>query len=1019
MKLQSKQAPADQAARDRFVTELDHNFSVLAPAGVGKTKSLVDRVVAIATSPQAAEWLPRLVVVTYTKKAADEMYQRARNAIIEQRVGLPILTQFNHAFFGTLHSFCVRLLRTHGHLCGLPSQFEPVEDDEELWREFVSQTDRLAPRLPPAQVAQILRLVEVDKLLALAHALPTDALRAEFPPLPPPPVPELKWVLGFTGKKSTPDTILRSQRAAREWQEAWTGGQDFAPLPDSQSSAKEFATCWENAFVPLRTWMGQATLRVATDLAVAYQAYRHQRGALTFDDQISLAWDLVRDPLAGRRLREEGFRIILDEAQDTDPAQFNILLELARPPSVRGLWMESDGAPPEPGRYCMVGDPQQSIYGDRADLAHYTAVREKLAGAGAADELVFTVTFRCDQAIIRAVNDLVQPMFTRTDGQVTYHPLTARPGAGPGQVLRWTPAKTPDGLKGVEPVTLHEARQLAAWLKELGPTGLGAGSWSEVAVLAPRTRWLQTLSHALQEAGLLPQVHSERSVQADDPAYAWATALLHVLAQPGDGFEVIGVLREIYGLSDEALAWYAQGDGAVWNLTSPPPPGGEVANVLRALGTLHAAVQNLPVREAARQAFAQTTLRARLAAVPGIGDDLELRLESLLVQASQAEADGLSLSEFAEQLRDGMETGVPARPVQHDAIQLLTCHKAKGLQWEVVVLPLMYRPISPLNKYPVLLRTRPGLEPQVAFSSRDVGDATDQVNLKSRQEMQRLLYVALTRAKRTLVLADDYALFKAKKANRSFADLLGMMDPEGKAVFHEAWNQLNETPAPLELPAPPTAKPTLTPWNPLTDTDLAAAQKQAQDVAHRVLPYQLGEAQARTERALAEPEGARSEGAEAARAYGIWWHETIENLDWRGGPAVWAGAWKTGLAGCPDAARGEREGHALFASDTAQRLAKPGLVLHREMPILWRRSAQECVEGIMDLAAWDPERKRWLIVDWKTNVIGPDGHEHLRAMYEPQLRAYAEALHEITGASVEAGVHSTVTGGWVPCMEIP
>ncbi len=65
--------PADQAERTRFTSELDRNFSVLAPAGVGKTKSLVDRVVAIATSPQASEWLPRLVVVTYTKKAADEM----------------------------------------------------------------------------------------------------------------------------------------------------------------------------------------------------------------------------------------------------------------------------------------------------------------------------------------------------------------------------------------------------------------------------------------------------------------------------------------------------------------------------------------------------------------------------------------------------------------------------------------------------------------------------------------------------------------------------------------------------------------------------------------------------------------------------------------------------------------------------------------------------------------------------------------------------------------------------------
>ena len=1009
--------PADQAARDRFINELDHNFSVLAPAGVGKTKSLVDRVVAIATSPHAAEWLPRLVVVTYTKKAADEMYQRARNAIIEKRVGLPILNQFNHAFFGTLHSFCVRLLRTHGHLCGLPAQFEPVEDDEELWQDFIRQTDRLAPRLPPEQLAQVLRLVELNKILALARELPTDMLSANFGPLPNPPLPNLTAVLGFTGKKNTSETILRSQRAVREWQEAWWQSRSFAPIPVSLSSAKDFMMCWENAFSALRSWMGQATLRVAVELARAYQIYRHQRGALTFDDQVSLAWNLVRDPVAGRRLREEGFRIILDEAQDTDPLQFSILLELARPPTVSKPLTESAGLPPEPGRFCMVGDPQQSIYGKRADLSFYTNVRNHLAKSGATDELVFTVTFRCDQAIIRAVNDLVRPMFEGTEGQVAYHELKARPAAGPGQVMRWEPEKPPEGMKGVEAFTLHEAHQLAAWLKRVGPAGLGAASWAQVAILAPRTRWLQTLAHALQLAGLLPQVHSERSVMADDPVYAWVTALLHVLARPDDGFELVGVLREIYGLSDEALADYAQGDGAKWDLRNPAVPTSEVTHVLHALGKLYKTVQRLPVREAARQAMEQTALRDRLASLPGLVG-VDAALDALLVQAGKAEADGLSLAEFAEQLRDDMETAVPARPVQADAIQLLTCHKAKGLQWDAVVLPLTFRPISPINEYPVLLRTRSGDEPQVAFSSSDLGDAADLTELKTRQEMQRLLYVALTRAKHTLVLTDDHALFRAKKANRSFADLLGMMDVDGFPLFTPAWNALDDTLIPGPPPVPPAPPPAVARLTPLSLEDLEVAYDQAKNVAQRVLPYQLGEAMTRTERTLAEPETERSAGAEAARAYGIWWHETLEKLDWQKGPVEWKNFMYYFEEYEFDAQRATREGKLLFASALAQRLKNPKLVIHREMPILWHRSEGECVEGIMDLAAWDPERKHWLIVDWKTNVIGPDGHEHLRAMYEPQLRAYAEALHEITGASVEAGVHSTVTGGWIPCADL-
>jgi len=109
----------------------------------------------------------------------------------------------------------------------------------------------------------------------------------------------------------------------------------------------------------------------------------------------------------------------------------------------------------------------------------------------------------------------------------------------------------------------------------------------------------------------------------------------------------------------------------------------------------------------------------------------------------------------------------------------------------------------------------------------------------------------------------------------------------------------------------------------------------------------------------------------------------------------------------------------VFCSDLARRLSAPGLVLHREMPVLWRRSGRECVEGIMDLAAWDPQHQRWLVVDWKTNRVDETGHPHLRDIYEPQLHAYAGALHEISGAPVEAGVHATATGGWVPCANLP
>ena len=118
--------PRDQSARRRFAEELDRNFSVVASAGSGKTRAITKRIVQIAEAKNALEMLPQLVVVTYTNRAADEMQQRARQQILGASVSKnpEVSEAFNRAFFGTIHSFCMKLLATHGHHLGLPQNLE-------------------------------------------------------------------------------------------------------------------------------------------------------------------------------------------------------------------------------------------------------------------------------------------------------------------------------------------------------------------------------------------------------------------------------------------------------------------------------------------------------------------------------------------------------------------------------------------------------------------------------------------------------------------------------------------------------------------------------------------------------------------------------------------------------------------------------------------------------------------------------------------------------------------------------
>ena len=94
-----KTEPRDQASRDRFAQTLDRNFSVIAAAGSGKTRAVADRIAQIAQAREAVEMLPRLVVLTFANRAADEMQQRAREQILLGKPRPEILAAFNRAWF--------------------------------------------------------------------------------------------------------------------------------------------------------------------------------------------------------------------------------------------------------------------------------------------------------------------------------------------------------------------------------------------------------------------------------------------------------------------------------------------------------------------------------------------------------------------------------------------------------------------------------------------------------------------------------------------------------------------------------------------------------------------------------------------------------------------------------------------------------------------------------------------------------------------------------------------------------
>src|SRR5436190_17523193 len=245
----------DTISRERFARELDHNFSVVASAGSGKTTGIIERILSIARSSNAAEILPRLVVVTFTNRAADEMQQRSRQALLQENLRQEVHTAFNRAFFGTIHSFCMKLLTDFGHYLGLPAPLELVEDDDDLWQEFTQNQTRIGRSLGEKDRAMLLRFVQARDLMELARRAGSAALCV--PPLSS--CPTLDFAEIYSQSDRGNDNISKSQTELREWEKRCASDWDYLRWPVCFTAANaRFTQLWQEKFAPLRKWVCDA-----------------------------------------------------------------------------------------------------------------------------------------------------------------------------------------------------------------------------------------------------------------------------------------------------------------------------------------------------------------------------------------------------------------------------------------------------------------------------------------------------------------------------------------------------------------------------------------------------------------------------------------------------------------------------------------------------------------------------------------------------------------------------------------
>lgn len=689
-----------------------------ASAGTGKTHtiaSLVVRYVAEAGLP-----LRRLLVVTFTRMATGELRERVRERLLAA----------DHA---------LRLARAGAH----------VAADEVLEHLVAADADELARRAERVGRA----LADFDAAtIATTHGFAQQVLGGLGTAGDLARDAELMEDTGDILDEIVDDLYLARFRDA-------AGGPPF-PRDTARDIARAAVGNRDAVLEPTDAEAGgvpAARVAFARDVRVASAARMRAMGVLGYDDLLTLLRDTLADGTTGAaaraRLRERYEVALIDEFQDTDPVQWDI---------VRRAFADRT--------LVLIGDPKQAIYSFRGADVH-TYLR---AGADAGTRATLTTNWRSDQALLEGCAALFGDA-TLGHPDIPFRPVRAAdPSRAPGLAgshddtpLRFRVARTDSGLitvTGTGFAQVGSARELiardvaaeAVRLLSSDATVRSAGGAPEpvhpghVAVLVRTNNHAAMVRDALEAVGVPAVINGAGSVFATRAATDWL-ALLRAVERPSSPRLAAGAaLGMLLGWSPERLA-----DAGDRDLEELHAHLHRLGGVLRRRG-IAALLASITAGE---------DLSARILGGPdGERNMTDLRhVGQLLQEAARQGRLGVSalVVWLAERVADaGRDTSHEdrSRRLESDAraVQVLTIHRAKGLEFPVVYCPYLWNEVwIPDDAIPVFhaddaARTRSidvGGDDDPGFSGRHAAHVAEQ-----RGEELRLAYVAITRARHQVVV---------------------------------------------------------------------------------------------------------------------------------------------------------------------------------------------------------------------------------------------------------------------------
>ncbi|PDT43869.1 DNA helicase UvrD [Sinorhizobium fredii] len=579
-----------------------------------------------------------------------------------------------------------------------------------------------------------------------------------------PRTPSMKWN----------EFTFTEPRNLGRWKSAY--GKDDGPGLSQQADA-HFRACVDR-FSDMLGQIGDAMVgqmsRALDPVTDLYRQRKENAAVLDFDDLLQRAHALVTtNDVVRAGIGERFAHILVDEFQDTDPIQASILFSIsARSMPVR--WQDADL---RDGALFVVGDPKQSIYAFRgADIDSYNQAKQAIARPGDNRIVHIGANFRCQPGIIDYVNSVFQPVLD-ADGQPSYSALTAtREGALHGLACASIVA-VGDGQKAKMAQQRDDEAAVIAQIcsKLIGAieiedehTGdrrlLAAG---DIALLAPTGTELWRYERALEARGLAVASQAGKTLFLQQETQD-VLALLRALADSRDRLAFGAFVRgPMVGLTDEELLDIAEevhqagpeaSPTGLFDITTPPAlvSHGVARSVLETLQKLRARVNVTTPRVLLAEAIEQLQLRVTLSVRSGNNRAARslANLDRIVELARPFDVRGLRA--FVRHLQLDWDRRASRQEgridASRDAVEIVTIHSAKGLEWPVVIPINMGTQARPSERF-VHRHSDNTLHWVIGgVSSSALTLARKEQARRQALENQRMWYVACTRARDLLIV---------------------------------------------------------------------------------------------------------------------------------------------------------------------------------------------------------------------------------------------------------------------------